>query len=527
MQRPPRALSAAKPRARAKKAEPNFFNKAYHFFFEVKKQGRTKTFYAGNHTASIALPDVPKRPQPVCKAPAAALPPVVLPPKPAEKTYTELAYDYASAAITEAPKVIVPAANQAYQLLWSLISSTPAQTTPTAETTPVTPAPTAPTCAIQTPETTKVVPEKKSKPAACKKKPVESDDEDDFLDDDYSAEDESEEEITTPNSKAKNVKPLKSIGNDLPKGKYDFTPHSIDELIAALSQTFKRAKDHHQKEAVLLAQIELLEYQIKEHAARRIDLIFYLMMAMYDREVVAEKIHTNKQHGEGTKKMGLEGCHSCLFPSVRLYKPSNGFLSDLATSAYDRITSNTFEDIMTRHLGESFNMTAEMISLVNDFDQFVEGHSIQGQVVKSILEICNKVSDKKLDPMEGMSDVLAVFRDFFQRFEEEHLSSKPSPKSKEKKPKDPKVKRDKEIKFKQAMRKIMEYEAVGTFDAANAAGKIDPDYIYLLLRLRPEEIAKVKQDPSELKKYYLRMRKEIYEHASTVNNPNPVSGLKK
>ncbi len=514
----------AQRKPRAKKEKPGLFTQAYNWFFDIKQQrGRAKTLYEGNYTASLALPDVPKRAQPACKPPAAELSPIVLPAKPPEKTYKEIALEYASAAITEAPNVIIPAANQAYQLLWSLISSAPAQPPTTNVEIPAAATTVAPIL-----ETAPPPKEKKAKPAARKKKPVESDDEDD----DYSAEDNDSEEDFVPQiiKKAQTVEEAKKPAvkpSSLASDQYDFTPHAIDELIAGLSQTFKRVKEHDQKEAVLLAQIEQLEFQIKEHAARRIDLIFYLMMAMYGREVVAEKIHTNKQHGEGTKKMALEGCHSCLFPSIQLSKPSSGSkLWDLASSTYDRITSNTFEDIMTRHLGESFNITAEMISLVNDFDQFVEGHSIQGKEVKAILEICNNVSHNKIDPMEGMSAVLAVFRNFFNRFEEEHLSKNPSSKPKGKQPKDPHARREKDIKYKNAMRKIMHYEAVGTFDAANAAGKIDPNYIYLLLRLKPEEIAKVKQDPLELKTYYLRMRDEIYAHASTVKKTNPTPGMK-
>lgn len=66
--------------------------------------------------------------------------------------------------------------------------------------------------------------------------------------------------------------------------------------------------------------INLVPELIQEHATRRVDLFFYLMIAVYKKGLYFDldgKKGTDKQHGSGQDSRGTAGCHSSLITNVK------------------------------------------------------------------------------------------------------------------------------------------------------------------------------------------------------------------
>ncbi len=66
--------------------------------------------------------------------------------------------------------------------------------------------------------------------------------------------------------------------------------------------------------------IGLVEELVREHAARRVDLFFYLMIAIYKKRLYFDlngRKGTDKQHGSGQDVRGTAGCHSSLITNVK------------------------------------------------------------------------------------------------------------------------------------------------------------------------------------------------------------------
>lgn len=212
---------------------------------------------------------------------------------------------------------------------------------------------------------------------------------------------------------------------------------------------------------LMLKQIEAMRYEIEEHAARRIDLFFYLLVAVYGTGYTVSKDTTKKQHGRGHKELNTHGCHSSLFPAVKLTPPPSGWLSFMSSS-----TPLTLEDT---HFKEVLNMVVESKSVVNDFDGHIEGRYEPTRYVEACLEILNSASRKEIDPIQGMNRLFRTMNSFFERFDKNHL------------------KRGK-IHLPKTTQKIWEYEKNGTFQAANPDMTVSYDYVYMMLRMTRAEI---------------------------------------
>lgn len=234
---------------------------------------------------------------------------------------------------------------------------------------------------------------------------------------------------------------------------------------------------------VILAQkVDLVGDQIKEHAARRVDLFFYLLVAVYGKQVKIAKDHTGKQHGKGSKKFGTQACHSSLFPAVKLASLPRGC----------GLTPSVTElEITGTHFDDSLNSTVELPHIVNVFDHHLEWIEVAKYKCKptshvlECLEILNQCASGKIDPVEGMNQFLKVMQHFFQLFEVEHLNKQKAP--------------------HQAMQLVFEYEKEGTFQVANKDMTINFDYIYMMLRLKPEIIKKAQWVPTNyLQNYFLK-----------------------
>lgn len=267
------------------------------------------------------------------------------------------------------------------------------------------------------------------------------------------------------------------------------------------------ANIHQDQEHLLMEQINLVEYEIVEHAQRRVDLYFYLCAAVYQQFAGIEKKSTNKQHGSGTNAHGTNGCHDSLFPHVKFRFPkttSNMLWSIVSTPPSIRGT----------HFEDANNMTSELPKPVNDFDCYMElatpgKQSGPSKFVNKLIADLQSVSQGKITPIDAMNRFLKVIADdFFNEFEEKHLNGDT-------------------FEFPNVMRRIWELQRVGTVRArSDDSYAVDHLYLCSLLRVRPEHVQGTIQDPTQLLKYYLPIiQKEIFATPSAMA-PRPAKAVK-
>jgi len=234
--------------------------------------------------------------------------------------------------------------------------------------------------------------------------------------------------------------------------------HRIKEIEAIRQQLSEDKKVENDK--LLLEEVELLEYQIKEHAARRVDLFFYLLLAVYNTNVKISKGDTTKQHGRGSKEHGTQACHCSLFPGLKLTQPA---------AAWFTLFSATIADLSDTYFEDALNMTVELPSVVNAFDGHIEGRYEPTRHVEACLEILNEAARGEIDPIQGMTRFFRTMNSFFERFEKNHLK---------------KGRGDTPM----TDLRIWEYQKAGTFEAAKPDLSVNEDYVYMMLRLTPAEI---------------------------------------
>lgn len=252
------------------------------------------------------------------------------------------------------------------------------------------------------------------------------------------------------------------------------------------------AQINHEQEQLLMEQINLVEYEILEHAQRRVDLYFYLCVAVYQQNAGIEKKSTHKQHGSGTNAHGTNGCHDSLFPHVkfRFPKTTSNMLWSIVT---------TPPSIRGTHFEDTNNMTSELPKSVNDFDCYMElatpgKQSGPSKFVNKLINDLQLVSQGKITPIDAMNRFLKVIADdFFDDFEEKHLNGGT-------------------FEFPNVMRRIWELQRMGTVRArSDDSHAVDHLYLCSLLRVRPEHVQGTIQDPSQLLKYYVPIiQKEIF-----------------
>lgn len=222
--------------------------------------------------------------------------------------------------------------------------------------------------------------------------------------------------------------------------------------------------------------IDKLKDEISEHAARRVDLFFYLLIAVHGKKVKISKADTIKQHGKGCRKKATQACHSSLFPNLKFSDENKSTMSLQGT-----------------HFDESLNMTVELPEIVNVFDGYLEGNNKNGRYIQACLVVINKVSMNEISIKEGMNEFLRIMHDFFNEFETEKL-----------------IKMNTENAL--LLSRVSAYEKMGTFLCTNEDKKtISNDYIFALLRLRHDDIKKVENNSDLLTAYYEQFQKETLE----------------
>ena len=168
-----------------------------------------------------------------------------------------------------------------------------------------------------------------------------------------------------------------------------------DNYSAALSlPVTDRDLDKYRNDMVSL--LFLSEQNILEHAARRVDLFFYTLVAYYNQQLIPMQGSTRIQHGRGRhdfdNKSVTQACHSSFFP----------FLID---------DESKVRSLIATHFINSLNATVELPKFINEFDNELE--IVYGCREKS-LGIIKDVSQGRLDPMQGLHAFLQMMQRTFQ-----------------------------------------------------------------------------------------------------------------
>jgi len=312
-------------------------------------------------------------------------------------------------------------------------------------------------------------------------------------------------------------------------------------------------KDPKQVEDIYLQQINLLEQEIMEHAQRRVDLYFYLLVAVYKKNGRVVKMWTHKQHGVGgIKDRGTNACHDSFFPHVELQ-----YQQTKISSLWARFVPP--DSISGTHFEDSNNMTTELPIIVNEFDTYMESanpgkRSAPSKYVNKMLKDLNLVAKGEKTPVDAMNSFLKTMKLFFSEFEkkldreekleieeahdfveiEDHdepvlLEIQEEKLESEKKFEDEEITdNDKKLKFPnamhRAMRKIWELQKTATLRAqSDDTDSIDHTYLCTLLRVPPDQVLKTRQNPSLLLNYYCPIiQKEIFTTKSIIGEDRKI-----
>lgn len=231
-----------------------------------------------------------------------------------------------------------------------------------------------------------------------------------------------------------------------------------------------------------LEKIEALKQQIVEHAARRVDLFFYLVIALRNTDCFITRDKTFEQFGCGSENRGTEACHSAFIPNIKMQKLLPGQI----------LSKNKFSLLSGTHLETSLNSTIELPGIVNSLDRSLEGKYGSSKWTYACMDILNQISRGKINPIEAMNQFYMVMNDFFNSTNWYFFK---------------KQNKDVPLIIK---KRIHEYEKKGTFLSANNDLTFSLDYLYLMLRLTPAEIQNVKNHPESIDEYYYRVQKEIF-----------------
>lgn len=264
-------------------------------------------------------------------------------------------------------------------------------------------------------------------------------------------------------------------------GPPDEEPIAVQML--ALEKQSRELLDEAELDDITLEKVNLSEELIKKHAARRVDLFFYLLVAVHGKNVVVSKDSTVKQNGCGSKENGTQACHCSMFPNVKL---------EAIRTIWSLFISQSTPTLSGTHFEETLNITMQLPNAVNAFDGHLEGRAHPTKYTTAALAILNKAAQNKIGLKEGMNEFLKIMNEFFTDFESEwiktHKGATP-----------------------RATKQVWEYEKEGTFYSAKKDMKtISDKYLYLMLRLNPKEIESVKNNPKLLGPFFKRIQEEIY-----------------
>jgi len=197
--------------------------------------------------------------------------------------------------------------------------------------------------------------------------------------------------------------------------------------------------------------LEVSKEQIKEHAARRVDLFFYTLVAYYKSNLTPVKRYTDLQNGIGRSAYnGLnitQACHSSFF----------GGFEDNITTKKGLLDGTQFYN--------NLNSTVELPAFVNKLDDALE-EACRGR--QKSLEILQTVAHGYMDPTQGLQEFLGIMAEVFQCVDVGH--------------------KEKNVPYN-IRSELFALQRHGTFYNKWLVTKqmVNPEYIETLLRLTPEE----------------------------------------
>lgn len=249
--------------------------------------------------------------------------------------------------------------------------------------------------------------------------------------------------------------------------------------------------------------LDVFAENIIEHAARRIDLFFYVLVAYYKQDIPPILGWTKLQHGKGkinfTTKEGItHAAHSSFTPSIidRTILNKIPLISSLSDNNLKIKTSI----LCDKHLMDGLNSTVEMPAFINEFDFLLE-FTCQGRDKSS--KIIRDVSTGKIDPIEGITQFLVLLKSIFDNMHQnEQLFT---------------IKTVLDLDVK---RKLLALEEKGTFSEKLCVetNRVFDKYIYMLLRLIPDEIEECRKNSTSkkelLEKKLMAIQTEIFTSQS-------------
>ena len=234
------------------------------------------------------------------------------------------------------------------------------------------------------------------------------------------------------------------------------------------------------------ALLESTQQWIKEHAARRVDLYFYLLIAIYNTKIKIEQGDTILQHGKGRKTSDRKGLthasHSSLFPSLITSRRSENEVTVL---------------LLGRHFMDSLNSTVELPLFANQFDSELEGKISNPSLFRQkSMGILRQVSNGELDPVAGFHLFFKEMSNTFDLLDAgKRIKNGGVPYLLRKTASAPKA-----IKLK-----MISLVKAGVFcsDGHYPEETIVDVYVQLLLRLKPEEIQQCQKNRESKNKIYM------------------------
>ena len=289
--------------------------------------------------------------------------------------------------------------------------------------------------------------------------------------------------------------------NEKQRKKSGFCDNYVASLALAVADREIRINRNIPKKLLALSRDNIIE-----HAARRVDLFFYTLIAYYKTHCLPIQGDTLFQHGHGRKTIKrvelTQACHSSFFPSfvdkvihsqIKVDSPA----ADKANIDFKRsILSGT-------HFLDSLNSTVELPLFVNNFDCHLEGKIENPSACRQkALEIIRKVSAGHVNPIEGLREFFLIMKQAFADIAGKKPMSKYG---------NPYLERDSLNSPLDIKDELIELEKIGTFKSKWCEGvqDVSQEYIELLLRLTPEEKTLSMRSLSKRKKIYLDKMNEI------------------
>ncbi|MBA3661934.1 MAG: hypothetical protein H0W64_09410 [Gammaproteobacteria bacterium] len=225
--------------------------------------------------------------------------------------------------------------------------------------------------------------------------------------------------------------------------------------------------------------LKLSEANIIEHAARRVDLFFYTLVAYYQQHCPPIQGLTKLQHGIG--RVNFKGhqpmthaAHSSFITStvdrtilkeILLFSSLEKTQTTIQTSLLDR-----------SHFMDSLNATVEVPVFINEFDYLLE---VQHQGRNASFKILREVAKGKIDPIQGLTNFIMMLNEVFTSMgQNENIFEIQTPLTKE---------------IKQSVVALQRYGTlINKLDVES--NSVRKEYIYMLLRLTPDEITRCDAD---------------------------------